>query len=309
MDPGAQNFDSQNPGQFNYLNSGNKVQSATTGVSVYQENYHKNKNQNTYYQNSAATGGAAGGTGAGSDNFPPMQVPIQQGINQGGFTQPAVAQKRVNSGYNSAYSMGDTITELEHRVAANPNDFNSILALRYLYLALGQHEKAQRLLPNNAESANRALEELSKLQSQVAKKADLKLSTVEVCDKVVGFGDYEVLPLEQLSSGTPRNIMIYCELQNYLTERNAQGKYVSRLHAAIKLYDSKYTEIKKLEDDVPDVPSFNPRRDFFLRAALNLPALSPGKYQISVTIEDKIAKKVARPKHIQFEVKPPYQSQ
>ena len=133
------------------------------------------------------------------------------------------------------------------------------------------------------------------------------ISCLEICDsgKVEGFGRYEVLPPEELASGKPRKVQVYCELQNFKSDLNDQGKYLTRLKAEITLYDANWRVKAQLAGDVPDVPSYRPRRDFFLRAALDIPALAPGKYQLEVRIEDTVAKKIARPLRRDFEVKAP----
>ena len=243
-------------------------------------------------------------------NLPAVNVPVRPEVNRVKFAQPAVAQQSAESA-GAVSGIAGTIAELERKLAARPGDVYTILALRSLYLANGQADKAQNVLPDDPDNANRMLAALNDLHSQVAEKADLIITTVNLCGEggVKGFGQYQELPLSELASGEPRTVLVYCELDNYQTERNDEGKYQARLHATITLYDANYGVIRQLSQDVPDVPSPNPRRDFFLRGALNLPRLAPGRYQLTVQIEDKIANKIARPQHIFFDIRSSYDNQ
>jgi len=130
----------------------------------------------------------------------------------------------------------------------------------------------------------------------------LKVSTVKICTKVDGFGRYEELATGDLSSGKNRWVEVYCELENYTNKQNSEGMYTSSIHAEITLYDESYRPLVQLDEDVPDKPTFSPRRDFFLVGTMQIPQLSAGRYSIVVKVEDKIAKKVSRQKEIVFQV-------
>jgi len=222
-------------------------------------------------------------------------------------TQPRAAQTRyeVPAG---AHGIANTIAELEKKAVTRPDDINLALALRYLYLIDGQTDRAQQVMPLTADIANAMLKNLDDLRVQVADRADLQIPTLKICENVQGFGEYTELALSSLSSGKSRNIVVYCELKNVKTERNKEDKHLARLHATISLYDANYQLVTQLSSDVPDTPSYNPRQDFYLQGGLKVPELSPGRYQLTITIEDKIAHKIARPKHIYFEVKQTYQN-
>ncbi|MCK5114704.1 MAG: hypothetical protein KAR11_08090, partial [Phycisphaerae bacterium] len=111
-----------------------------------------------------------------------------------------------------------------------------------------------------------------------------------------------------LSLSQERQIQIYCEVQNFKSIQNSQGNFYTDLHAEISLFDENYQILARLSADVPDKPTAKPRQDFFLVGPLRIPTLSPGKYQITIRMTDKTAQKVARPRHIFFEVKPKPQS-
>ena len=102
-------------------------------------------------------------------------------------------------------------------------------------------------------------------------------------------------------------MQIYCELDNFECKRNDKGLYLSETRVEIVLSrEGDYEVIAKRTADVSDTPSQSKRRDFFLGVPMNFPTLRAGHYRLTVKMEDKIARKVARPKHIYFEVKGNY---
>ena len=229
--------------------------------------------------------------------------------------------------------IADLIADLERYVTEDADNIDAQLALRCLYSVRGDAEKAfdpldqislaqqqdaialgkamllvaqVRSLGDHAdvEQANKAYKSLKQLQEKVAEKADLQISSLAICSKVDGFGRYDRIFDGKLELGYPMRVIVYCELDNFKNTEDADGKYLTDLHARITLYDQDYNILRQQSADVRDIPSFRPRRDFFLRGPLDMPKLSPGKYQIEVRIEDKIAGKVARPARYEFEVKP-----
>ncbi len=243
-------------------------------------------------------------------------------------TISALAQYNMRSQINSV----DELTgNLESLLSKDPENIDLQMALRYAYAAHGNYDKAlqqldvipadsQRrslalaratILSSQVESsndpmvANSALSAIKILEDKVADKADLKISTFKICSKVDNFGQYEEIAEGSLSSGTACEVVIYCELENYQYQLNEDGKYFTSLHAEISLFDSSLNPLQQINEDVVDTPSFNKRKDFFLRGPFKLPQLSPGKYQIVISMEDKIAGKRALAARYPFEVKGP----
>lgn len=250
------------------------------------------------------------------------------------ITQPAVAQQRVVP--DEQYNIEKALSAIKQLVKENPRDTKAQLALRSLYMALGRDTRALELLTEvpideqtdsraianamflaakinettqyeNPGQADLALSALNALRSKIADKANLVISNLKICQEnsVDGFGRYKVIPQEELLSGIKRRISIYCELENFKSEVSADGKYISKLAVQFSLFDAAtHTPIVPGEKkDVTDRPSYNQRRDFYLRGSFDIPALKPGKYEIVVQIEDRVAGKLARPARQAFEVK------
>ncbi len=261
----------------------------------------------------------------------PQQQTPSLGVTE---LQPAVNQvQRVTPA--SVNSDKQVMVELQQLIKKEPRNLQTQLALRFMYLTHGRQQDALGLMAdvpadiqgeairivraammaakvndpenkNNPKIANDALEVLDQLRLDVIKKADLIISTMAICkDKSVkGFGQYELLDDSQLSSGKIGSVQIYCELQNFQSKIDKNGKHVSELSAEIILYDENYRVIYQLpKTSIQDKPSHKPRKDFFFSGSLKLPSLHPGRYEFVVNVEDKVAGKTALPARKQFEVK------
>ncbi|MCK5270798.1 MAG: hypothetical protein KAJ46_08440, partial [Sedimentisphaerales bacterium] len=229
-------------------------------------------------------------------------------------------------------TMEQTIADLERYVTLHPDNMRTQMALRLIYDVYGRDEKALENLPTMSmdsqaqmkaltqaillaarttqatdeikpDIANQTLEALDKICEKLAEKAPLAISNLKICGGVTGFGNYKEIDKKELETGRPRRIYVYCELRNFRTKLNEQNMHVTDLHADITLFDSAYKPLLRIDKDVPDTPVHNRRRDFYLHGWLDLPKLSPGKYEIFVSIKDKIADMAAPPQRYQFEVK------
>jgi len=267
------------------------------------------------------------------NDYPAQNPLIQPNIEPVGPTRQAVSQATADPTGIADSKIGDSIIYLERYVASHPDDTKAQLTLRLLYSVYGNDDKALQYLPstptenqsqslalaqalllttqtglatdhNEAQAANQALKALESLTKKLSAQADPVISCVKICNEnVTGFGKYEVISGEELQTGLPRTIKVYCELENIKAKLNEEGKYYTDLYAEFTLYDSQLRPKAELKSDVPDTPIYNQRRDFCLWGPLTLPNLPPDKYKITVRVEDKLAGRVAETKHYEFEVK------
>jgi len=267
------------------------------------------------------------------NDYPATNPLSQPSIKPVGPTPQAATQTTADT-IGTVDKIGDSIIHLERYVASHPDDAKAQLTLRLLYSVYGNDDKALQYLPstptenqsqslalaqallltthqpglandhNEAQTANQALKALESLTKKLSDQADPVISCVKICNEnVTGFGKYEVLTNEELQTGLPRTIKVYCELENIKAKLNEEGKYYTDLYAEFTLYDSQLRPKAELKSDVPDTPIYNQRRDFCLWGPLTLPKLPPDKYKITVRVEDKLAGRVAETKHYEFEVK------
>ncbi len=248
--------------------------------------------------------GASGGFTSNPTSAPPRFTVPNPARTQVGVLEPAAAVHA--AGYTpDRIGLANAIGELERYQGANQFDLNTSLALYYLYLTQQLPEKANSNLPQNEEQANQMLELLDHVRDKVARRADFVISCMKICDKVTSFGNYQEIPLAKLESGEPQKVYVYCELENFQSKRDTEGRYVSDIFITITLYDERYIPKYNRAVSVDDTPSYSRRQDFFLIGDLAIPRLSPGKYRLLVEVEDRIAGKRAKPKEIMFEVKAP----
>lgn len=245
------------------------------------------------------------------------------------LSQPVANQSSPAPMQKKPQTITELIGDLEKLIAKDPGNTKAQLALRCLYAAAGQQDKALTPIsdvpdeqqavamalakavllttpsqdtPADPEKANQAMEALQELTNKVATQADLKIKNLKICQKVEGFGRYTVMPQAQLATGDLQRPLVYFELENFKCQLNGEGLYITNLRAWMTLYDNRYTVMAQRVDDVTDLPSFNQRKDFFLRGAFDIPQLPPGQYRLEVKVEDKVAGKIARPAYIEFEV-------
>ncbi|MBN1845650.1 MAG: hypothetical protein JW810_08210 [Sedimentisphaerales bacterium] len=234
-------------------------------------------------------------SGAAALQVAPPALPDPQGDYQ-----PAVS---VAASPSLTPTLGRAVSELETFLAAHPRDSQVMLALHFLYQVQQRTQEAQQVLARDERLVGPMLELLEDLRGRLARQGDFVISCVKLCSQVEGFGRYQEIPPADLQSGLTRQMYVYCVLENFQSKRDAEGKYVADIHMDVSLFDGRYRVLRQISEDVPDTPSFHVRRDFFVLASLPLPSLAPGRYQLRVQMEDKIAGKLTRPEDIFFEVK------
>jgi hypothetical protein len=250
-----------------------------------------------------------------------------------GGLQPAVAERDISAGRIDPVHV--TMKQLENALQQQPSDQQTQLALRFLYLAYGMEDKALGLIPslpstqqtdvialtrtislltqaeksgnqNNSFYANQALEAMQQWTAKLAARADFKISRLVICgaNSVKGFGQYQAVPQSKLQAGQPLQTQIYCELSNFKSLQQDDGRFRSNVAVEIALYDvaNNYNVIvKRPRTEIPDM-SLNKRRDFFFYGPLQIPTLPPGEYELMVKVEDLIGNKAAVPARYKFTV-------
>ena len=124
---------------------------------------------------------------------------------------------------------------------------------------------------------------------------DLSLSTVALCRTVTAFGQYDPFTPARFPLGRRSQLFVYCEVENFLPRRTPDNQWQTLLTQQLSLYTAEGVNV--WEDRVRHVPtdvSRTPRRDFFTKEPIVLPASLPaGAYRLKVTVKDWNANKVA----------------
>ena len=140
--------------------------------------------------------------------------------------------------------------------------------------------------------AAQVLAVLDELRTDLQRQAPLELPTVQVCQRVGGFG--VITPLPSASVRPLDRVSLYTEVRNFLSQRERDEIYHVRLNQFLVLKDSAGRQVWRKEYLNIDDRCRTERQDFFLASTETIPAdLAPGKYVLEVTVEDVLARKQA----------------
>jgi hypothetical protein len=161
--------------------------------------------------------------------------------------------------------------------------------------ALSNFNNAVRADPNLLLS--RKVRPFLELADRLRNQAELVIPTIELCTRVTGFGVYDPIKPARFTAGKTTKIILYCEVENFASELNADKQWETRLSQDVVLYtEQNGLEVwrdKTANKQVVD-QSRNRRHDFFLAKVIELPAnLTIGRYLLKVSVVDDQVKRVA----------------
>lgn len=136
---------------------------------------------------------------------------------------------------------------------------------------------------------------LVELGDRLRSQAELSVPVIALCTKVTAFGVYEPIEPARFIAGTENRVVVYCEVENFLSQPNEKNFYETRLSQDIVLY----TEVSGLAAWTDKRSTYvdqarHRRRDFFMGKVIALPSnLSIGRYLLKVTVEDQQARHIA----------------
>src|SRR5690606_4336714 len=125
-------------------------------------------------------------------------------------------------------------------------------------------------------------------------RSDLEIPVVELCRRVDGYGVYETVD-HQFVAGQDRDVIVYCEVENFMSQFNEASRWETRLTEEVVLYtDSDGLPILRDKPTPVADLSRTRRSDFFIVRKIRLPGTIPvGRYWLKVTIVDQLASRVA----------------
>ena len=200
------------------------------------------------------------------------------------------------------------------RIAAHPT-LNNILALALLDTAEGKAPNpalANALSPSDQKlftdllaalqgmtpiSPNAALPDRAAPLLDAAKHwqgtSDLNLPKLALASRVDSFGVYTPVDAK-FPQGTPRTVILYCEVANFTSQKTPEGQYETKLTQQESLITSDGLLVYRPNPEDVDDRSFNQRHDFYLVKKITLPASLPvGKYTLRMNVTDRLANKIA----------------
>ncbi len=143
-----------------------------------------------------------------------------------------------------------------------------------------------------------ALERIDDLRRLLTDRADLSVTVVALCRKVVTFGAYEEMGDADFVAGRTVQAIVYSEISNLQSEETGDGRYRTRLATRLEVLTADGRSVWRQEE--PDIVDLCRRRrtDFFVAQRISLPpTLSAGDYVLKVLIEDKLSGKADEALH------------
>lgn len=175
-------------------------------------------------------------------------------------------------------------------LAALPSDDRELLSA--VTDALTNFRSVVRAGPNAmaAEKARPFIDMADRIRS----RSDLTVSSLSLCRKVMAYGVYEPIEPLRFVAGPNNRAVVYCEVDGFLSQLNDKSLWGTELWLGLRLFSESNLELWTPPlDKVTDV-SRKRRRDFFIAKPIQLPAiLTPGRYFLKATVEDRQAHRVA----------------
>lgn len=138
------------------------------------------------------------------------------------------------------------------------------------------------------------IQPLIELGQRLRTRAELTIPTVALCKRVRGFGVYD--PVEpEFAAGREHPLIVYCEVQNFASQINANRHWETKLKSEVVLYTEGGLPVWQNPPPQPvtDV-SRNRRNDFFVVERIRLPGnLTIGRYVMKVSIFDQHVHRIA----------------
>lgn len=136
---------------------------------------------------------------------------------------------------------------------------------------------------------------LVELGDRLSAQAELSVPMVALCTRVTSFGVYDPIEPARFIAGKEHPIIIYCEVENFLSQLTEQGRYETRLNQDVVLYtESSGMPVWSLKRSECVDLAHRRHHDFFMVRKTALPAtLTIGSYLLKVTVEDEHARHIA----------------
>ncbi|MGN6628027.1 MAG: hypothetical protein ACTHLN_15520 [Tepidisphaeraceae bacterium] len=141
---------------------------------------------------------------------------------------------------------------------------------------------------------NRKIRPLVEMADRLKSRADLSINNAQLCTVVRGFGAYTPFEPARLVYGQPRQLAVYCEVQNFVSQFDDKGMWSTKLQMDLVLYTNGGMDVWHMRGIAVDDTCRNRRHDFFIAKAITLPAgLAIDQYSLKITISDLNASRVA----------------
>ncbi len=189
---------------------------------------------------------------------------------------------------------GDPKPSAPDESAFTSQERTTLTAIRALGRALSQGGKV--------DDPARAVQLVEGVLSTLREAAAVRIARTALCTRVEGFGQYQPFPEYTFLAGRATKMIVYTEIENFSHRAAHSGDPGADTLAGSDLLAVELSQELRLWHDadgsmqwrMPEQPIVevgrHKRRDFFLVQQIELPpTLSVGKYNLKITIRDKVS--------------------
>jgi len=204
-------------------------------------------------------------------------------------------------------TIGEIAAEIESRSSANPRFKRALAAL---YLATGDaegaflaatslegHEEHWETLIKAAASfrigeTDAAISLADEVLREWKRQSPLRITKLALCKRISSYGVFEEYDRESVAP--KQEALLYCEVDNFVTDEEDDGTHVSKLHVRIEIQDAGRAIWSWDPPRVVD-RSRNIRDDLYIGTRFYVPSdLESGEYTLLVTVRDEVGNKSAK---------------
>ena len=167
--------------------------------------------------------------------------------------------------------------------------------------------EAYRSSDDSADRTEQLTETLNYVRTasrQLQPLSTMKIRRMSFCNRIEGFGSFDVFPGSDFKAGQP--LLLYAEIENYRSELTDDGEYRSEFAAKIQFIRDGETEpIASRTIDLPEIEDrcIAERTDYFQSYELTIPTLSPGHYILRLRVDDQLTQQTAT-SDLPFDIRP-----
>jgi hypothetical protein len=165
--------------------------------------------------------------------------------------------------------------------------------LKGILPAWGAASSAIRNLTRNpVQGSESAVERVDALKNLLIVLSEPRVKNVALCRKVVTFGSYEEMPVDEFVSGRSIQVIVYAEIEYLRAKPTDPGGFETRLSTRLEVMTTDGKSMWQREEPEVIDRCRRSRRDFVAQR-ITLPILPVGDYVLKFSVEDKTSGMIA----------------
>jgi hypothetical protein len=114
----------------------------------------------------------------------------------------------------------------------------------------------------------------------------LKLLNTAFCKRIACFGNWEPLERNEFEAG--KAVLVYCEIENFQSQRDGGGGFRTRLKSTMEIFDDQGQLVVRIPFEPADDFCKRLRRDYYLTYEFSIPQrCGRGPHTLKLTVEDE----------------------